>query len=215
MADAFPDSSSAESSHCRTSTYPVPSPTSYDTFVVEVDLLCTFPIRCICHQIVCVQRSAHLRDFLTVNDKVRIRVNLRSVQNLFDCHWSEGRIAFPPLPHQHGMTCRRITHLSSAGRFLTSTLRATAGDEAAPLATVIWIVLAVCIHEHLSGSGYEDEMTKEGRKEAYNCSWLFYSRSSHPHQRKSLVTRQSREQNSICRPNCRACHKACGNSKKV
>jgi hypothetical protein len=35
----FPDSSSAESSHSLTSTYPVPSPISYDTFVADCDLL--------------------------------------------------------------------------------------------------------------------------------------------------------------------------------
>ena len=32
----FPDSSSAESNHNLTSTYPVPSPISYDTFVADV-----------------------------------------------------------------------------------------------------------------------------------------------------------------------------------
>lgn len=35
----FPDSSSAESSHNLTSTYPVPSPISYDTLVADADLL--------------------------------------------------------------------------------------------------------------------------------------------------------------------------------
>lgn len=44
----FPASSSALSSHSRTSTYPVPSPISYDTFVADAVWLCTEPTSMIC-----------------------------------------------------------------------------------------------------------------------------------------------------------------------